>query len=75
MARPTDSSSLDELIRSVCAAHGLAPDDLGRRSRRAVAARAELAQRATTELGLASRAIARALGVSDSTVSRALGRS
>jgi REP element-mobilizing transposase RayT len=71
-----EAASLEDLILSVCDAHGLSREALGagRRSRRVVAARADLARRATRDLGLASRAVARALGVSDATVSRALAR-
>ena len=69
-----EQGSLDALIAAVCEAHAISRDALGagRRSRRAVAARAELSRRAIRELGLPSRAIAQALGVSDSTISRAL---
>ncbi len=71
------SPALLELIRAVCTAHGLEPEALGggRRDRPVTEARSELARRATQDLGLPSRAVARALGVSDSTVSRALDRS
>jgi len=68
--------SISELIGIVAEAHGLAPLALGPpfRSRRVAQARADLAQRAVRELGFSSRAVARALGVSDATVSRALHR-
>jgi REP element-mobilizing transposase RayT len=68
---------LTDLIQDVCTAHGLPPEALGGRHRGqpVLAARSELAQRATQELGLPGRTVARALGVSDSTMSRALKRS
>jgi REP element-mobilizing transposase RayT len=67
---------LKELIQVVCTSHGLTPEDLAgqKRDRPILAARSELALRATRDLGLSSRAAARALGVSDSTMSRALKR-
>jgi REP element-mobilizing transposase RayT len=69
-------TALTELIFAVCTAHGLAPKDLGsgRRGHLVIEARSELAHRATQELGLSRRAVARAIGVSDSTVTRALAR-
>jgi hypothetical protein len=69
-------TALMELIETVCTAHGLPPEALGggQRNRPALEARSELARRATQDLGLPSRAVARALGVSDSTVNRALER-
>jgi len=69
--------ALLELIQAVCTAHGLQPEALGgrKRDRPVLEARSELARRATQDLGLPSRAVARALGVSDSTVNRALDRS
>jgi REP element-mobilizing transposase RayT len=69
-------AALFELIHAVCTAHGLSPEDLGsgRRGRPVIEARSELAYRATQEFGLSSRAVARSLGVSDSTVNRALAR-
>ena len=69
--------TLAELIQAVCTAHGLPPEALGgrQRGRPVLEARSELARRATQDLGLPSRAVARALGVSDSTMSRALKRS
>ena len=69
--------SLAELIEAICAAHGLPPEALGgrKRDRPVLEARSELARRATQDLGLPSRAVARALGLSDSTMSRALKRS
>jgi len=74
--REEASSRLEALIDEVCLTHGLTREALGRslRSRRVVAARAELARRATGELGLPSRTLARALGISDAAVSRALTR-
>ncbi|MBW2244856.1 MAG: transposase [Deltaproteobacteria bacterium] len=67
---------LDDLIDEVCEKHGVSRLELGRgrRAQHIATARAELAQRATRDLGLPSRAVARALGVSDSTVARALSR-
>lgn len=67
-------ASMEELIDAVCAAHGLPRSALGPglRGPHAVAVRAEVACRATRELGVTSRVIARALGVSNATVSRAL---
>jgi REP element-mobilizing transposase RayT len=69
--------ALTELIQAVCAAHGLPPEALGsgQRGRPVLEARSELALRATQDLGLPARSVARALGVSDSTMSRALRRS
>ncbi|MBW2274584.1 MAG: transposase [Deltaproteobacteria bacterium] len=69
-----DSSPLARLIEAVCAERGLAFADLGsrRRSKRVREARGEIAQRAARDLDLPGRAVARALGVSESTVSRAL---
>jgi REP element-mobilizing transposase RayT len=73
LATPT----LTELIQAVCTAHGLPPEALGggQRGRPVLEARSEIARRATQELGLPCRAVARALGVSESTMSRALERS
>jgi hypothetical protein len=67
---------LTELIQAVCTSHGLTFEALAgqKRDRPILAARSELALRATQDLGLPSRAVARALGVSDSTMSRALKR-
>jgi REP element-mobilizing transposase RayT len=69
--------ALTELIQAVCTAHGLPPEALGggHRGHAVLEARCELARRATRDLGLPSRAVARALGVSESTMSRALKRS
>ena len=66
-----------ELIQTVSAAHGLPPGALSgrKRDRPVLQARSELVRRATEDLGLSSRAVARALGVSESTMSRALERS
>lgn len=67
-------ASMEELIDAVCAAHGLPRSALGPglRGPRVVEVRAEVACRATRELGVTSRVVARALGVSSATVSRAL---
>ncbi len=69
-------ASLDRLIQEVCATRGVTREALGPglRTRVAVDARAELAHRATAELGLPSRRVARALGISEAAVSRALSR-
>jgi len=82
MQKPPDSMDLStpalaELIQAVCTAHGLPPEALGggQRGRPALEARSELARRATHDLGLPNCAVARALGVSESTMSRALERS
>jgi putative transposase len=76
-AASLEALALKELTQAVCTAHGLPPEALGsrRRSRPVLEARSELVRRAIRDLGLPSRAVARALGVSDSTVSRALERS
>jgi REP element-mobilizing transposase RayT len=81
MPQPPDSTdlatpALRELIQTVCTAHGLRPEALGggRRSRPVLEARSELAWRATHQLGLPNCAVARALGVAESTMSRALKR-
>lgn len=68
--------SLEELIEAVCTAHGIPTEALSgrKRGRPVLEARSELVRRATQDLGLPSRAVARALGVSDSTMSRALKR-
>lgn len=68
--------ALGELVREICAASGLTPDDLRarERDRRVVAARAAVATRATRELGLGGSEVARALGVTPSGVSRMLKR-
>jgi REP element-mobilizing transposase RayT len=68
--------ALDQLIEAVCTEHGLRPSDLGsrRRSQSVIEARGDVARRATRELGLPSHTVALALGVSNSTVSRALQR-
>jgi len=73
-AEPPEPGELNGLIATVCNAYGIPRDALGpgRRSQRVVAARAELSRRAVRELGLPSRTLAEALGVSDSTISRAL---
>jgi len=62
------------LIAETCVRCGIRQTELlqGRRSRRVVAARREIASRAVREAGLSGREIARALCVSDATVSRAL---
>ena len=67
---------LTELIQAVCTAHGLTSEVLAsrKRDRAILEARSELAHRATQDLGLQSRAVARALGVSDAAISRALKR-
>lgn len=82
MQQPADSTdlatpALAELIQAVCTAHGLPPEALGggQRGRPVLEARSELARRATQDLDFPIRAVARALGVSDSTMSRALKRS
>jgi REP element-mobilizing transposase RayT len=76
VASRLETRQLTELIQAVCTSHGLTPEALAgqKRDRRILAARSELALRATQDLGLSSRAVARALGVSDSTMSRALKR-
>jgi hypothetical protein len=65
---------IDQLITETCARHGIARAELlrGRRSRKAVAARREIASRAVLEAGLSGGEVARALCVSEATVSRAL---
>jgi REP element-mobilizing transposase RayT len=82
MQQPLDSSEpadpiLMELIQDVCTAYGLPPQALSsqQRGRPVLEARSELARRATQDLGIPNRAVARALGVSESTMSRALKRS
>jgi hypothetical protein len=67
---------LTELIQAVCTAHDLSPRVLAsrKRNRAILEARSELARRATQDLGFQSREVARALGVSDAAISRALKR-
>jgi REP element-mobilizing transposase RayT len=67
-------AALNELIRSVCEFHGVSADALGagRKSRLVTDARAEIARKAVHQLGVPSSRVARAIGVHDSTVSRAL---
>ena len=67
-------STLDQLIDAICEEYSLPRVALGsgRRSQSVVAARATLSQRAICELGFTTRSVAQALGVSDSTISRAL---
>lgn len=81
LARPTTMQltrdfgpDIARLIAETCARCGIDQTELlrGRRSRAAVAARREIASRAVREAGLSGREIARALCVSDATVSRAL---
>lgn len=71
-----EPAELTELIRTVCHIRGLSPADLGkgRRQPAASAARVEIARRAERELGLPVRLVAHALGVSKSTLHRALVR-
>lgn len=71
-----ESHSVERLIDSICETHALSRDALapGRKGRRVTAARTDFVRRATAELGLSGRAIARALGISDASVSRALAR-
>ncbi len=75
-AAEEDPTLLDRLIEVVCAGHDLPRERvLGpRHDRRTVAARAEIVRRAVEDLGLRGSVVARALGVSESTVSRALRR-
>ncbi len=72
-----ETPALTELIQDVCTEFGLPPEALGgrHRGRSVLEARSELARRATENLGLPNCAVARALGVSESTMSRALKRS
>jgi REP element-mobilizing transposase RayT len=65
---------IDRLIAETCARHGIGRTELlrGRRSRKAVAARREIILRAVLEAGLSGCEVARALCVSEATVSRAL---
>jgi len=75
-ARDKPDVDLEELIEDVCRTHSIPCSAIGRgyRSGKCVAARTELVRRAIRELGLPSCTVARALGVSDSTISRALAR-
>jgi REP element-mobilizing transposase RayT len=68
------SPAIDRLIAETCARYGLHQTELlrGRRTRKRAAARREIASRAVLEAGLSGSEVARALRVSDSTVSRAL---
>ena len=65
---------IDHLIAETCARHEIDPTALiwGRRRRKVVAARREIVLRAAIEAGLSGCEVARALGVSEATVSRAL---
>jgi REP element-mobilizing transposase RayT len=66
----------DELLHAVSAAHALEPGDLcsRRRTPRIAAARAELAWRAASDLGLSGSEIARRLGLTSAAVSLMLVR-
>jgi REP element-mobilizing transposase RayT len=67
---------LRALVREVCNSYGIDTEGLGRGHRDRVTSRARtvIAFRAATELGLTHAAIARAVGVSSSAVSRCLQR-
>jgi REP element-mobilizing transposase RayT len=74
--RASHPGALADLILRICRLHGVTVEELGPRSRRGdvLRARADLAWLAVKELGFSSRTVATALGVSDSTISRALAR-
>jgi hypothetical protein len=65
---------IDHLIAETCARHEIDPTELlgGRRRRKVIAARREIVLRAVLEAGLSGCEVARTLGVSEATVSRAL---
>jgi REP element-mobilizing transposase RayT len=75
-SRCAELRGFEQLLRAVCAAHGLTAEDLRsrRRTPRIAAARAELAARAAAGLGLSGSEIARRLGLSSAAVSLMLAR-
>jgi hypothetical protein len=72
----TGEERLAELVRAVCRDLDVREEDLraGRRSRPVSRARTHVCRRAVGELGLRPVAVARALRLSESAVSQALGR-
>lgn len=69
--------AIERLIAEVCAGHGISRANLLRkcRIREFVDARREVISRAVVEAGFSGSEVARALGVSEATVSRAVGHS
>ena len=71
---PDALDRLDGLIAETCRRHGISPSVLRTKQREAVIARAEISARSVRELGLRAADVARALGVSDTAIHRALLR-
>ena len=74
LATPAAHDTVDNLLQRVGAEFGVTLAELrsGSKRRALVQARAVLCDRATRELGMSGRQIARVLGVAESTVSRAV---